>query len=177
MARAVFRYWGVSPWEIEVMYGYFSSRFEVVQEDIEQEDPGFASSLAIRIPVAFSEEFFRWFEYRRWERVKSLLKEMKRRRGSGNAIRIDLVFEGNRSVLFRVDSEDKQWFDNSVEKIDFVLELLPYHTAGLPPATSLMEYMFDTRAVRWRLHTARAGDRTYRFRGDRWHTVGDDDDT
>ena len=177
MAKTVFRYWGISPWEIEVMYGYFSSRFEVVQDEIEQEDPGFASSLAIRMPVAFSEEFFRWFDYRRWERVKALFKEMKRRRGSGNAIRIRLVFEGNRSISFSIDSEDKQWFDNSVEKIDFVLELLPYHTAGLPPATRSMEYAFDTQAVRWRLHAARAGDRTYRFRGDRWHRVEEDDDT
>lgn len=177
MAKTVFRYWGISPWEIEVLYGYFSSRFEVIQEETEQEDAGFASSLAIRIPVAFSEEFFKWFEYRRWERVKALFKEMKRRRGSGNAIRIYLVFEGNRSISFSIDSEDKQWFDNSVEKIDFVPELLPYHTAGLPPAARFMEYMFDTQAVRWRLHAARAGDRTYHFRGDRWHRVEDDDDT
>lgn len=177
MARTVFRYWGISPWEIEVLYGYFSSRFDVVQEEIEQEDTRFASHIAVRMPVAFSDEFFRWFEYRRWERVKALFKEMKRRRGSGNAIRVDLVFEGNRSILFRMDSEDKQWFDNSVEKLDFVLELLPYHTQKLPPATHTMEYRFDTQAVRWRLHEARAGDRAYRFRGDRWHMMEDDDDT
>lgn len=174
MAKVVFRYWGISPWEIEVLYGYFSSRFEIVQEEIEQKDAQFASHIAIMMPVAFNEEFFKWFEYRRWEKVKALFKEMKRRRGSGNAIRIELVFGGNRSILFRMDSEDKQWFDNSAEKMDFVLELLPYHTEKLPPATNAIEYVFDEQAIRWRLHMARAGERTYKFRGDRWHMVDED---
>lgn len=177
MAEVTFRYWGISPWEIEVMYGYFSSRFDVIQEETEQEDPRFASRLAIYIPVAFSEEFFEWFDYRRWEKVKALFKEMKRRRGSGNAISVEVSFRGNRSIVFHMDSEDKQWFDNSVEKMDFVLELLPYHTEKLPPATHTVEYAFDARTVRWRLHAAHAGGRAYRFRGDGWSPKGEDDDT
>ena len=48
---------------------------------------------------------------------------------------------------------------------------------SLPPAAHALEYRFDTQAVRWRLHEARAGDRAYRFRGDRWHMMEDDDDT
>lgn len=150
------------------MYGYFSSRFDVVQDEIEPEDTQFASCLRITVPVAFSEEFFEWFDYRRWEKVKSLFKEIKRRRGSGNAICIDITFQGNRSIMFRIDSDDKQWFDNSVEKLDFVLELLPYHMDKLPPATVLVKYTFDVRSVRWRLHTVRTNDRYYRFLGDRW---------
>src|SRR3990172_7317059 len=52
---------------------------------------------------------------------------MKRRRGSGNALKIDVSFSGNPKIRFMIDSEDNQWFNNAVEKIDFVLELLPYH--------------------------------------------------
>ena len=172
MAQVKFRYYGISPWEVEVMYGYFSSRFEVVQDEIEQDEAEFVSKMTIYVPVAFSEEFFAWFEYRRWERVKALLKELKRRRGSGNALKIELVFAGLPGITFSIDSEEKQWFDNSVEKIDFVLELLPYHldSGKLPAGTRAVSYYFDSRTVRWRLHRALA-DVEYAFRGDRWAPV------
>ncbi len=173
MAQATFRYYGISPWEIEVMYGYFSSRFDVNQEEIEQDEAEFVSKITLYLPVAFSEEFFKWFEFRRWERVKALFKEMKRRRGSGNAIKVDLVFAGRPTITFSIDAEDKQWFDNSVEKIDFVLELLPYHLdpAKLPAGTNQISYRFDPDAVRWRLYSALSGESAYRFGGGGWQLV------
>jgi hypothetical protein len=77
------RYYGISPWEIEVLYGILNDKFVVVQEETEQTDPNFVSVIIITIPVQFSEEFFKWFEFKRWEKIKSIIKEMKRRRGSG----------------------------------------------------------------------------------------------
>ena len=59
------KYYGVSPWEIEVIYGYLNARFKVIQEEIEQDDPEFVSMLNLEIPLAFSEEFFKWFDFRR----------------------------------------------------------------------------------------------------------------
>lgn len=170
MAQVTFRYYGISPWEIEVMYGYFTARFDVKQDEIEQDEAEFVSKITLYLPVAFSEEFFRWFEYRRWERVKALFKEMKRRRGSGNAIKVDLVFAGKPTITFSIDAEDKQWFDNSVEKMDFVLELLPYHLdpAKLPAGTGQVSYRFDPDAVRWRLHMAVSGESVYTFGGGGW---------
>lgn len=172
MAQTVFRYYGISPWEIEVLYGYFRSRFDVVQDEIEPDDVEFVSKLSLYIPVAFSEEFFIWFDYRRWEKVKSLFKEIKRRRGSGNALKVDLIFSGEPTITFTMDSEDKQWFDNSVEKIDFVLELLPYHLDKdkVPPNTTTISYRFDSKTVRWRLYRAIA-DTEYLFRGDGWAPI------
>ena len=38
-----------------------------------------------------------------------------------------LIFWEIQKLFSSVDIEDKQWFDNALEKIDFVLELLPYH--------------------------------------------------
>ena len=176
MARATLRYYGISPWEIEVMYTYFRSRFEVVQDEVEQDEAEFVSKVDLYIPVEFSDAFFRWFEYRRWEKVKALFKEMKRRRGSGNAIKVNLVFAGSPAVTFCIDAEDKQWFDNSVEKIDFVLELLPYHMDPdkLPAGTTGIMYRFDPDGVRWRLHSATAGESVYGFRGDGWHLLEDE---
>ena len=67
------RYYGVSPWEIEVVYGLLNSKFKVNQEEINEPDPNFVSVLTISIPIQFSEEFFKWFELRAWEKTKAIL--------------------------------------------------------------------------------------------------------
>lgn len=166
----ILRYYGISPWEIEVMYGYFNSRFSVMQEEIEQNEPEFVSVLHIDIPLPFNEEFFKWFDYRRWEKVKALFKEMKRRRGSGNALKITVNFGSEVRIIFVIDAEDKQWYDNSVEKIDFVLELLPYHLdpEKLPKEITEIIYKFDPDSVRWRLSSASSKNQKYRFSGNSW---------
>ena len=176
--KATLRYYGISPWEIEVLYGFLNSHFVVVQDEIEPDDRGIVSLLEMRIPLSFSEEFFRWFGYKRWERVKDVFKEMKRRRGRGNALRVRVAFAGNPEITFMVDVDDRQWFNNAIEKIDFVLELLPHHLdpGKIPPGTTEVSYRFDSESVRWRLDKAvvapspqspPAG-RRYSFRGDSW---------
>lgn len=169
--NAHLRYYGVSPWEIEVIYNYFNSRFDVTQEEIEQNDPDFVSMLSLNIPLAFNEEFFRWFDFRRWEKVKALFKEMKRRRGRGNALKIYVNFAGRPKIKFVLDTDDRQWYNNAVEKIDFVLELLPYHLdpKKLPKDTAEIVYRFDSESIRWRLNSAMAQEKKYFFRGNSWH--------
>ena len=123
------RYYGVSPWEIEVIYDLFNGKFMISQEEIEMDESEetFVSALTIDIPIPFSEEFFKWFEFKAWEKVKSIIKEMKRRRGKGHAIMIEIIFTGNPNVRFLTDSDENHDFNSAIEKIDFVVELLPYH--------------------------------------------------
>ena len=153
--RAVVESHGVSPWELEVVHSYLSSRFSVRQEAVPDEDadPDVVSMLSLRFPFAFTEQFFEWFDYRRWEKVKALFREMKRRRGSKRALRIRVGFAGEPSIRFVADSADRQLFDTSIEKIDFVLELLPYHLGpdSLPRGTEAITYRFDEKARRWRI--------------------------
>ena len=167
------KYYGISPWEIEVIYGLFKDRFKVNQEEIEQDEPDFVSMLNVPIPLSFNEEFFKWFEFRRWDKVKAIFKEMKRRRGRGNAIKISVSFTGNPKIQFIIDSQDSQWFNNAVEKIDFVLELLPYHLdpEKLPKDVSEVIYQFDPEAARWRLNTAFVKDKKFVFAGDGWKII------
>jgi len=152
------------------MYGYLNARFSVSQEEIQPEDEDFASFLDWDIPLSFNEEFFNWFEFKRWDQIKAIFKEMKRRRGSGNAIKIRINFLGNPKITFVLDIEEKQWYDNAVEKIDFVLELLPYHMnpEKLPSDVSELMYRFDSKAARWRLNVAISKEKKYSFRGDSW---------
>ena len=167
------RYYGISPWEIEVLYGFLNSHFTIIQDEIEPNDEDFVSSLDMEIPLAFNESFFQWFDFKQWEKVKAIFKEMKRRRGSGNALKITVNFSGNPRISFTVDIEDKQWFDNAVEKIDFVLELLPYHLdpEKLPSEISEIKYRFDVESVRWRLYTASSENKRYSFSGDSWKEI------
>ena len=98
---------------------------------------------------------------------------MKRRRGSGNAIKIKINFLGNPKITFVLDTEEKQWYDNSIEKIDFVLELLPYHLnpEKIPSDVSELTYKFDPKAIRWRLNFAISNEKKYVFNGDKWSLV------
>ena len=42
-------------------------------------------------------------------------------------MKVRINFQEGGEIIFTVDSEDRQWFDNALEKIDTVLEMLPYH--------------------------------------------------
>ncbi len=171
--KAALRYYGISPWEVEVLYGYLNSHFTVIQDEIEPNDEKFVSFLDIDIPLQFNEEFFQWFDFKRWEKVKAVFKEMKRRRGSGNALKIVINFSGNPKIVFTIDIEDKQWFDNALEKIDFVLELLPYHLdpEKIPTGIVQITYKFDSESIRWRLEKAASNDKRYTYRGDSWNEI------
>ena len=166
-------YYGISPWEIEVLYGYLNGRFSVYQHEIEADDEDFVSFLDWEIPLSFNEEFFKWFEFKRWEKIKAVFKELKRRRGSGNAIKIKINFLGKPKITFTLDADDKQWYDNALEKIDFVLELLPYHLdpEKLPSDISELMYIFDPKTIRWRLNSAISKEKKYTFRGDSWMPI------
>ena len=166
-------YYGISPWEIEVLYGFLNSHFTIIQEEIEPNEEKFVSYLNMDIPLTFNEAFFQWFDFKRWEKVKAVFKEMKRRRGSGNALKIKINFLGDPKIIFVIDIEDKQWFDNALEKIDFVLELLPYHLDPKKIPNGILEiiYKFDSESIRWRLHTASSEHKKYTFRGDLWREI------
>ena len=171
--KLTLQYYGISPWEIEVIYGYLNSRFTIIQEEIESNDENFVSFLNLEIPLAFNEEFFKWFDFSRWEKMKDVFKEMKRRRGPGNALKIKINFLGKPKMIFVIDIEDKQWYNNAIEKIDFVLELLPYHLDPEKLPLDILEviYKFDPESTRWRLNSAISENKKYIFKGNTWNAT------
>jgi hypothetical protein len=153
------RYYGISPWEIEVIYGLFNGKFRILQEETEQNKENFVSALTIDIPLSFSEEFFKWFEFKAWERVKSIIKEMKRRRGKGNAIVVEILFTGEPNVRFITDLNENHDFNSAIEKIDFVVELFPYHLndSNIPSDPSEVLYKYDIESGKWKLNQVWTG--------------------
>ena len=153
------RYYGISPWEIEVIYDLFNGKFMIMQEETEQNKENFVSALTIDIPLPFNEEFFKWFEFKVWERVKQIIKEMKRRRGKGNAIIVEILFTGKPNVRFVTDLNENHDFNSAIEKIDFVVELLPYHLndSNIPNDPSEVLYKYDIESGKWRLNSVLVG--------------------
>ena len=98
---------------------------------------------------------------------------MKRRRGDGKAIKINLSFAGDPLIRFIVDSDEGQWFRTSVEKIDFVLELLQYHLdpKKLPENVTEVIYNFDINAVKWRMTTVVSDGKEFLNSEDGWKLI------
>ena len=171
-------YYGISPWEIEVIYGLFNEKFEVIQEAEHEIIEEFVSALTITIPLPFSEEFFKWFGYRQWEKVKSIIKEMKRRRGNRKAILVEIFFQNEEwdkkitepgdgpilsdkderlpdypHVKFVIDSSENHIFNSAIEKIDVMAELLPYHLNHSKIKNwckpMIVDYTYDVTFSKW----------------------------
>ena len=182
------RYYGISPWEIEVIYNIFNEKFEVIQEDPGKDgyftklgwntDNEFVSAITITIPLPFSEEFFKWFGFKAWEKVKSIIKEMKRRRGNRKAIWVEILFENEEwnekitepgespilsdkderlpdypHVKFVIDSSENHIFNSAIEKIDVMVELLPYHLNHSKIKNwckpMIVDYTYDVTFSKW----------------------------
>jgi len=127
----------------------------------------------IYFPLEFSDEFFKWFGHARWDKVKGILKELKRRRGGGRTIKIHICFSGKPNIKFIVDLDEHQWFNSSIEKIDFILELLQYQLdpQKIPQNITEIIYMFDISTSRWRLNTAFSNDKKYVITENDWKLV------
>ena len=168
------KHYGVSPWEINVITSLFQKKIVTTDKEIERDyDEKYVSVVEIPIPYSFNQEFFKWFEYKEWERVKGIFKEMKRRRGDGKAIKINLSFAGDPTIRFIIDADQGQWFRASVEKIDFLLELLQYHLdpKKLPDNVTEVEYNFDIDAVRWRMNTVISKGKKFQNSKDGWKII------
>lgn len=146
---ATVEFCGISPWEVEVAHECLGAVFELDEHELGMPEGGAAGRMRIVLPVAFGDEFFAWFGLRRWERLKSLLGEMKRRRGGrAGSLEVRMDFAGEPRVSFVVDSADRALFVNSLEKIDYVPETMPHHLAGRP-AGGLLVYRFGSATRRW----------------------------
>jgi len=160
----VLKHYGISPWEINVITSILDKRFKTEDEEIENTyEDKFVSHVEISFPYSFNEEFFKWFDFREWDKLKGVFKEMKRRRGNGKAIKIELNFSGEPDITFVIQSDQSQWFKMEVEKIDFVVELLPYHLEPdkIPKGVKKVIYNFNQETARWKLNTVYTNDEVF----------------
>lgn len=163
------RFYGISPWELEVLYSTLHNMFDVKEDPNAEQDEEYTTMMDITFPLAFDDSFFKQFGAPRWDKAKGIIKEMKRRRGGGNSLRVYIRFSGNPGIVFTIDLGDRHSFDTAMDKIDFVLELLPYHLdpKKIPPDITRVLYNFDDATGRWNI-SSDSENRTYHFVQNEW---------
>jgi len=166
---ASLKYYGISTWELEVLYGLLNGMFKVEEHPEPQKYEDYTTMLDITFPLAFNDAFFKWFGNARWDKIKGLLKELKRRRGGGRTLQIYMHFSGSPNINFIVDLLENSWFNTAIDKIDFVLELLPFQLdpRKIPQNIRDVIYEFDETTGKWNLRTADS-DKMYVFSKNEW---------
>ena len=146
-------YFGISPFEIEVIYNTLSKFLVVDEGEILVEESEYVSLLNIEFPVAYDEFFFQSFGFDNWEKIKFVFKEMKRRRGR-KRFKITLSFCGistdiNSKLVFSLTSEIGPQFEYAIEKIEHIIDTIHIEIKNLESKRQSMSYTFDAIAMKW----------------------------
>ena len=150
---ANFRYYGISPFEIEIIYDILRESFELQEEQLTPNDTNFVSMVEIGFPVSYGESFFRWFSVERWFKIKEVLKEMAKRRGKRN---IKIVFHFCRtsynslaSVTFILKSKNTRQFEMAIEKIEYMVDIVEIQLKSFPTHLNEIVYLYNENNHRW----------------------------
>ena len=174
-AAATFYHYGISPWEIEVIYDTLNRSFEVEEKQLMPDDPQYVSMVEIGFPSQYGESFFQeQFTMDGWFKIKGVIKDIKRRRGK-KGIKAFLRFTGfgntkKVSIVFPVLSKDDRQFEMSIEKIEYLVDVVPYQLQLIPPDAEEIWYMYDEASYKWNPSVVRAGRINYIFKNNEWKT-------
>ena len=146
-------YFGISPFEIEVIYNTLSKFLLVDEGKILVEESEYVSLLNIEFPVAYDEYFFQSFGFDNWQKIKYVLKEMKRRRGR-KRFKITLSFCGistdiNSKMVFSLTSEIGPQFEHAIEKIEHIIDTIHIEIKNLESRRQSVSYTYDAIAMKW----------------------------
>ena len=154
---AKFYYYGISPFEIEAIYSTLKRFFGAVEDQqLQANDTSYASMIEIGFPIPFDESFFQVLTLEGWFRIKSMIKEMKRRRGK-KGIKTFLRFNGimggiNSQLLFSLINKNDRYFEMGLEKIEYLVDIIPVQLDKLPANTEIVEYSYDEVSHKWNPH-------------------------
>lgn len=145
-------YFGVSPFEVEVIFKTLS-KFYLVDEKILVEEPNYVTVLNIEFPVPYDEYFFQSFGLDSWQKIKDLFKEMKRRRGR-KGLKILLSFSGittdtNSKLVFSLTSEIGAQFEYAIEKIEHMIDAINIQIKNLETKRQFISYTYDAITMKW----------------------------
>ena len=172
---AKFRYYGLAPFEIEVIYSTLKGSFEVSEEQLPTDDNNsqYVSMVEIEFPVPFGESFFQFFTMERWYRIKGIIKEMKRRRGK-KGIKAFLNFCGivpeiKSRLIFSLTNKNNRQFEMGIEKIEYLVDIVSLQLGVLPSNIKEITYAYDEVSFRWSPRAARGnGGIDYFFKNQEW---------
>ena len=173
VAVVTFYHYGISPWEIEVLYDTLNRSFEVEEKQLMPDDPQYVSMVEIGFPVPYGESFFQEeFTMDSWFKIKGVIKDIKRRRGK-KGIKALLRFAGfgdNKkvSLVFPVLSKGDRQFDMSIEKIEYLVDVVQYQLQLIPSGAEELWYMYDEASYKWNPSVVKSGSTNYIFKNNEW---------
>jgi hypothetical protein len=172
---ASFYHYGISPWEIEVIYDTLRRSFGVEEKQLSPDDPQYVSMVEIRFPVPYNEIFFQQeFTMDSWLKIKGVIKDVKRRRGrKGIKALIKFAGFGNNKIgiVFPLQSKGDRQFEMSIEKIEYLADIVPVQLQLIPPDADEIWYLYDEASYRWSPFVAKSSSINYLFKNNEWKTT------
>ena len=170
---AIFQHYGISPWEIEIIYDTLRRSFEVEEKQLQPDDPRYVSMIEIGFPAAYDESFFQAFTMDSWFKIKGLIKDVKRRRGrKGVKAFIRFAGYGNESVdlVFPLLTKGDRQFEMGIEKIEYLIDVVPVQLKSIPPKPEEIWYSYDEASFKWSPAVAKSDGVNYFFKNGEWKT-------
>lgn len=175
---AVFYHYGISPWEIEVIYDTLNRSFEVEEKQLPLDDPQYVSMVDIGFPIPYNEAFFQQeFTTDSWFKIKGVMKDVKKRRGrKGIKAFIRFAGFGNSNntkkigIVFPVQSKGDRQFEMGIEKIEYLVDIVPVQLQLIPPGAEEIWYFYDEASSKWIPSVAKTSSINYLFKNNEWRT-------
>lgn len=168
-SAATFYHYGVSSWEIEIIYDTLNRSFEVEEKQLQPDDPQFVSMIEVGFPVPFDEPFFQTFTMESWFKIKGVIKDVKRRRGR-KGVKAFIRFAGSPAVVFPLLNKGDRQFEMGIEKLEYLVDVVPLQIKSIPPNTEEVWFSYDEASYKWSPSVAKSSDRNYFFKNNEWKT-------
>jgi hypothetical protein len=176
---ATFYHYGISPWEIEVIYDTLNRSFEVEEKQLPPDDPQYVSMVEIRFPAPYNETFFQQeFGMDSWFKIKGVIKDLKKRRGR-KGIKAFIRFAGFGSnnnnnnkidIVFPLQSKGDRQFEMGIEKIEYLVDIVPVQLQLIPKGAEEIWYLYDEASSKWSPSVAKTSNINYLFKNNEWKT-------
>lgn len=167
---ATFQHYGISPWEIEVIYDTLKRSFEVEEKVLQPDDPQYVSMVEVGFPLPYGEPFFQEFTMDSWFKIKGVIKDIKRRRGR-KGLKALVRFAGfgkeKADLVFPLMTKGDRQFEMGMEKIEYMVDIVPVQLKSIPDKAEEIWYSYDEATFRWSPAVAKS-DVNYVFKNGEW---------
>jgi hypothetical protein len=160
-----FCFYDLSIREQEVIYTLLRKTFSVIEKKLSFDDmasqlPNFLSItdysitfIELIFPVKFNNYLFQTISVAHWNSIKSIIKDIKHRQVNKPVICI-FKFKGNTNqtdfnINFSITNSSVHSFEIALEKIEYLVDIVPTQLSSLPPNTIEVFYLYDESSSKW----------------------------
>ena len=132
--------------------------------------------IEIIFPVKFDNNLFQIISIEHWNSIKNIIKEIKHRRGKRPVVSIfrfkSITNKRNFDILFYLTNNSIHSFDIAIEKVEYLVDIVPIQLNSLPSNTFEVIYFYDDSSFKWLPYQAKNIENnfvnTYTFKNGLW---------